>query len=783
MALPVGHPFGPPTSRAPAPPTGPVYPRDPMQESIDRIRSMQQAPAQPQPQFTPEDVLQATGDLTQGIEQEAASRQAAAAAVAAQQQAEAEAKQRAEHQQRMSGRWGQIFEHTPGQDWWDTSLRRGERIKDERQAANQQAWMNQQINEHELPPIAGLDSDPVVSADPAYSVDQTDAVTRMQQQAVNQMTAPTGKGSDVTVRPMPESSSGPMIPPSPRRQQAAEKRGRANQTWTDPASAPLPGEETLPPAVAEWNQARASSGSGGGIEALRMAYDIAEKNVPSGKTFDEWVSAQMDAHGVDSKSHPMEAQAVLEKIVSQNLHEYGHDPMGEGIKHDPRIDRRDDTVLNNRRGLADGTPMDLMTPEQRARIGSHHDGVPRTARGGYSVWDETEGQSGGFVPRGFDPKTVAAAQASGDIRQEAAAYGIDHMAYGDNTAQLEADVAKVRKRNAELGKKYDTVAVPGGGFRLAPNAYTQKLRDDQRAKQFGNDMARRWAHEMKETGLASQDVLAAYREHLASNPGDYAGATRFVENRYLNSLRMKQTQDRTLAVRQRNMQDARATRYGVNPGLVSFFDSLNSAETPEQRQALLMFAHGAQPHMGWNSLAAMYAKGQFDEESLKAWTSQMAAKPNANEQIGSAVNDFVNSPAGMATWAQVNHHISSMPGGDKMSPELKRGEARRYAMPIVQNAIQSGNYNTPDKIAFIRAVTEDAPGKPAAPDTFAAVTGVPRTDPRFAPLYQHVFGVAPANTAWENTLAGAGWLWNTATGGGQGLNPSAHAGQPNDPAL
>jgi len=748
-----------------------------MQESIARIRAMQQAPAQPQ--FTPEDVLQATGDLTQGIEQEAASRQEAAAAAAAQQQAEAAAKQRAEHEQRMSGRWGQVFEHTPGQDWWDTSLRRGERIKGEKQEANQRAWMNQQAAA--LPPIP-MD-DPAVASDPAYAVDQTDAVKAMEQQAAQQVTA---KSDLPEVQPMPPSGNGPAIPPSPRRQQAAEKRGRANQTWTDPASAPLPGEETLPPAVAEWNQARASSGSGGGIDALRTAYDIAERNVPSGKTFDEWVSAQMEAHGVDAQAHPMEAQAALEKIVSQNLSEYGHDPMGEGIKHDPRIDRDDDTVLKNRRGLADGTPMDLMTPEQRARIGSHHDGVPRTARGGYSVWDETEGQSGGFVPRGFDPKTVAAAQASGDIRQEAAAYGIDHMAYGDNTAQLEADVAKVRKRNAELGKKYDTVAVPGGGFRLAPNAYTQKLRDDQRAKQFGNDMARRWAHEMKETGLASQDVLAAYREHLASNPGDYAGATRFVENRYLNSLRMKQTQDRTLAVRQRNMQDARATRYGVNPGLVSFFDSLNSAETPEQRQALLMFAHGAQPHMGWNSLAAMYAKGQFDEESLKAWTSQMAAKPNANEQIGSAVNDFVNSPAGMATWAQVNHHISSMPGGDKMSPELKRGEARRYAMPIVQNAIQSGNYNTPDQIAFIRAVTEDAPGKPAAPDTFAAVTGVPRKDPRFAPLYQHVFGVAPANGFGENLYAAAAygaevasdtanWLSRAMGGGG---SPPAQAAPP-----
>lgn len=710
--LPSGHPFAPRPQPAP-PVSGRPYPRHPLQDSIDRIRASQQAqPAQTGP--SQEEMLAAINEV-------------------------------------------------------NASNAEQQRQKDEQTvtAANQQAWMNQQVADI---PIQQTTPDPYSEAQPLDQRSEADKI-----QAIMDKATPAGTG--IAVQPMPE--SGPVTPVGgfgthDRRAEAGDRRAKETRRqqrggWGDPADSPLPGEETLPPAVAQWNQARASSGSGGGLAALRSAYDVAEANVPSGKTFEEWVSAQ----GIRPDTPPMEAQAILEDIVSRNMSEFPNaDPLMTGAP-DLRVDQDDDSILYGRRGVADSTPLDLMSPEQRQKIGSHLDGTPRTARGGYHVWDETAGERGAYVPRGANLPAAQAAQDGGDIRGEAAAYGIDHMAYGDNLPQLEADVARVRNRQQQLSRMYDTQEVPGGGTRLVPNKYAREQDDARRTQQFASTMTNRFAREMKENNLSPQDLAASYREGLANSGGDRAGAARFVNDKYLNTMRLQQVQDRRLAVQQRADQYNRGVDYGMSRGQMSFFDSMQNAQTPQERANLLMLAHGSQPGMGWDKMAAMLMRGEIDNNAITQWSAQMGGnKPSASGQVAANVQDFSGAIGDMSTYAQIHHHVMSMPGMAQAKPEVARAEIARYAMPIVQRVVSAGSAISPDQAAFIRSVTsEDA-------EEFSGQVGIPQNDPRFAPLYQSVFGRKPAQGWGGNLAAVGGWLF-----GGGGLQPQAYAQGDSAPIL
>lgn len=736
-------------------------------------------------------VLSATSDMQRGIEEETARQQAAA-------KAEADARdaaERQEMQQRMAG--------------YETQVAQEKAAKEEaaKQAHNSQQWMNQRAAD--IPPPAA--PEPQFEADPFEAYNQQDITEKVKQESAARLrdgSATTGSeyggasgvaAQGLEARPMPVR---PAVPPAGgfagdagRRRGAADQR-RANSNrqnrggWGDAAEAPLPGEETLPASVAQWNQNRTAAGVSGGMSQLKSAYDVAERNVPSGRTFEEWLSA----NGVRPDTPPMEAQARMEEIVAKHLTQYpNHDPLMEGLGDDPRIDKNDDTILQGRRGVADNTPLDLMTPEQRQKIGTSLDGVPRTARGGYHVWDETVGEIGGYVPRGFDVASANKAMEGGNVRAAADALGIDHTAYGDNMPQLQADVARVLKRQNELAVNYDTKAVPGGGLRLLRNSRMQGKMDDMRANQWAQTMARRYARELKDDGVSIGDLHQMYRSHLARNPGDYTGAGASLNDAYISGLKARQTQNRWLAVHQSADQYNRSRRFGVSQGTVAFFDSLQNAKSPEERANVLMLAHASQPGMGWDRMAAMLTKGEIDHDAMTAWAANMKQNQNPSEKIAETVNGFSDAPLGMALRAQMDAHVAAMPGSDKLNPQQKKAMVRQYATAPIQQAVAAGNINTPDAITFIRSVTEDTPGIPADAEVFATVTGVQRNDPRFIPLYQHVFGTPPVDGFFKNFTNAVGYGLGAAagaiTGGinmitnsGRGIDPSAWAGQPSDPA-
>jgi hypothetical protein len=734
--------------------------RNPLQESIDRIRAAQQAQAQPQ--YSAEDVFAATSG---GVAEDAwrsfeATRDAREPNPAP-----------ADYPAPMPAAAEDSWQY-PSPTTFSDSAR-------DFNAEQAQQWMNQQA--------AGISADlsqgaarsegmpPVVADDwEQHNAGQQTAATQkeMMEEAISQ------QASNI-----PEQPPGPIAPigESHRRGDAARIRearrkggsgapARApERAWSDPAEAPLPGEETLHPAVAQWNQTRTSAGRGDGLSQLRTAYDIEQKSqaVPPGMTFEQWVESK----GLDPDTPPMEAQAILERIVSQNMSQFpDHDPLSEGIKYDPRVNRRDDSVLSGREALADGTPLDLMSEEQRMRLGTGRDGSPRTARGGDYVYDPLGGKEGegGYVLRAADLDAANAARESGDLRGEAAAFGIDHMAYGDNLPQLEADIARARQRHEKLARNYKASPVAGGGQRLVLNEQGQQRQDYKRAQQYAAHRAKLFAKELQEAGVPADSLKTAYLDWLAKHPGDYVGAAQYVERGYLDSLRLNKEQDEGLRMKKFRDQTGRAQVYGTSRGTISMFDSLQAAQSPEERANLLMLAHANAPQMGWDKMAAMLMKGEIDNNAMSQWAAQMQGNKNPSDQIAQTVQGINNSPMGMDTYAQWQHHVRSMPGFEKATDDQIKAEVRRYAMPQIQQRLASGEPLNQNEVGFMRSVM------PVDFGDFSAAVGIPQADPRAAQLYQEVHGKPPSAGIMGNLAAGMGWLF------GNGFSPNAMAGTPTE---
>jgi hypothetical protein len=616
---------------------------------------------------------------------------------------------------------------------------------DDQHRQNQMAWIDQQAAE--------IPQQPMAEVLPDTSIDQA-AVGKKAEEAMRGIYQTHNRINDTQIRPPVDNAKPPFAgfagDAGPK--QAAAQRGKNTQAskrggWTDPAESPLPGEETLPPQVAAWNQGRTSGGQMGGMASLRRAYDIAQDSAPTGQTFEEWLRAQ----GMHSGLGPEEASATLNRILADSQINFpNHDPMGLGGE-DPRVNAADDSVLAGRMGLADNTPLDHMTPEQRRRIGTNRDGVPRTARGGQEVWDETAADGkGGYVPRGVD---LQAARNAKSVYERARALGINFTAYGDNTAQLEADVAKVMQRQEQLAGSYDTAQVAGGGTRLVPNAASRARSDEMRARQFEQTMAKRFAGELKTNGIPVGEIGAAYRSHLARNPGDHAGAARYVNGMYLDTMRSQQSQNRALAVKQSADQYNRGREFGVSRGSIAFFDSLQNAQSPQERANVLMLAHQSQPHMGYDKVAAMLMRGEIDNQAIGQWAQQMGGRQNVQQQIAQNVSNFSGAPPTMATHAQITHHVMSTPGMANAKPEVVKAEVAKYALPIIRQRIATGEPLNEQERGFASStLSSDF-------DEFATQIGMTPQDPRAAQVYQQVFGSAPdTRSLWGQAWDGLQWL-------------------------
>jgi hypothetical protein len=181
-----------------------------------------------------------------------------------------------------------------------------------------------------------------------------------------------------------------------------------------------------------------------------------------------------------------------------------------------------------------------------------------------------------------------------------------------------------------------------------------------------------------------------------------------------------------------------------------------------------MLAHANAPQMGWDKMAAMLMKGEIDNNAMSQWAAQMQGNKNPSDQIAQTVQGINNSPMGMDTYAQWQHHVRSMPGFEKATDDQIKAEVRRYAMPQIQQRLASGEPLNQNEVGFMRSVM------PVDFGDFSAAVGIPQADPRAAQLYQEVHGKPPSAGIMGNLAAGMGWLF------GNGFSPNAMAGTPTE---
>ena len=98
--------------------------------------------------------------------------------------------------------------------------------------------------------------------------------------------------------------------------------------FSENSEAPLPGEETLPPGVAAWNDRRAKAGVRDGLETLRQVYDSAFDRDPTLPDFATWVERQ----GILPDMPVEEANARLDALVGDSIKQEPGAIPGKGWK-------------------------------------------------------------------------------------------------------------------------------------------------------------------------------------------------------------------------------------------------------------------------------------------------------------------------------------------------------------------------------------------------------------------------------------------------------------------
>jgi hypothetical protein len=100
--------------------------------------------------------------------------------------------------------------------------------------------------------------------------------------------------------------------------------------FSENSEAPLPGEETLPPAVAAWNDRRAKAGVRNGLNTLEQAYESAFDRDPTLPDFATWVKNQ----GIVPDMPIEDANARLDAIVGESIKSEPGALPGKGYKDD-----------------------------------------------------------------------------------------------------------------------------------------------------------------------------------------------------------------------------------------------------------------------------------------------------------------------------------------------------------------------------------------------------------------------------------------------------------------
>ncbi len=569
-----------------------------------------------------------------------------------------------------------------------------------------------------------------------------------------------------------------------RRKAAAETRRRGTRKqenrWADPTElGPLPGEETLPPSVTRWSSQNAASN---GMARLRQAYEIERDSSTSGETFEDWLVRK----GVTPDLKPEEADAKLNEILADNVVNFGHDPLDPGQRKDPRIDTEDDTVLQGRRGVADDTPLDLMTDEQKAKIGRDPSGAPRTARGGRYVWDQTADSDplrdgeGGFVPRGVAQDRLAEAQKmaeAGNYRGAAAILGIDHMAYGDNVPTLAGDVRAELQRHERMTKAgYVAENVAGGGVRYKAGPVMQAKVDKNKRNMSMRTMTSRYAKEMKDSGVGAAQMREAYDSAYNKAVSDgsdnpHRDAMASLNDRYLEDMRLRRTQDQKLAYNQSQDQYARSVRFGLPKSVVAGLDTVGNAQTVQDKANALMVLHAQQPGMGWDRMAGMLIRGDLDARALNNWIAGTAGQPSPFQKHQANLQRVSSGEVSDTTFAEMGA-LAATEAGQAGTDAQRQVILRRYTQPVSTRIVNKPTQPTPAEMNFVRQATAGMNY-----DDFCEHTGLDPKSPASRKKYETITGNAVGfrmADIWSGVGGAIGWL----AGGGGPANPGTAQAAP-----
>jgi hypothetical protein len=282
---------------------------------------------------------------------------------------------------------------------------------------------------------------------------------------------------------------------------------------------------------------------------------------------------------------------------------------------------------------------------------------------------------------------------------------------------------------------------------------------DRRKEQFINTMMKRHGVEMAQSGVTEQQLRAAYESGVqADKTGDpILAGSRAVNKMFVTGF--KNTRDQQIAINHKKHidQQNRANSFGVPVGTVQFFDSLQAARTPEERQNIFMLAHSRHPHMGYDKVAAMLMKGEIDNDALTRWAQSMGgnAKPNPIDQIGANNDAISNGPLTPATLAKAHAEASRENQGAKPA-ELRTIIANRM-LPAIRSHVASG------KPWDIHATTTASQVLSTEPADFAFQIGLPPNDPRVGQLYQQIHG-RPLPQGWFGQAMNNLGQWFTMNG-------------------
>jgi hypothetical protein len=335
--------------------------------------------------------------------------------------------------------------------------------------------------------------------------------------------------------------------------------------------------------------------------------------------------------------------------------------------------------LAGRKGVADSTPIEQLTPEQRQKrdYQLYQPGVPRLPGSGYQVWDQrlNDGE-GGYANRAPDPHLVKGLGPNATVRDRARAMGIDVGAYPPGTeGQLEADVAAAEQNHKRRADHFNAEPIPGGGHRWVPNDATKAENERQRREQFLRNEYAKWEkyNNADRDGDGKPDVSFKDYQDAYDNGTDlsHTQRARQVADVITNQHRAHRGADINASIRERADQDNTARRLNTNVANVMFMRDLQNAKTPEDRIRVALGYHAQNPSLGLMGFATSTQEGQDQIAAMRMAQEEEAKKNQSPADKSMAALKKIDRAHPDSITALRTHHRMNNANGAASSPEVE----------------------------------------------------------------------------------------------------------------